>query len=86
MTELATEGGRQVQVEIQAHDQSGITAVIPYQVEIGDRVLNGTLSRCPDRSCFRGQLFVPATVRGRPRLRSVTLQDYLGNRQEVHLD
>jgi hypothetical protein len=80
------ESARRVIVEIEAHDDSGMTAGIPFRLAVGDEMREGIAGRCPDRRCYRAQIVLPATSRGLPRLRSLTLQDYLGNRQEIELD
>lgn len=78
--------GRTLRLEIGARDESGLTAGFPYRVRVGDAVFQGIAQRCPDRLCHRDRIALPATARGRPRLSSVTVEDYLGNRQEIALD
>ncbi len=73
-------------VEIKADDASGLVAGAPYRVEAGSFVHQGVAQRCPDRSCYRDRFILPAEEIVRARLSAVTLQDYLGNRQEVALD
>ena len=73
-------------VEIQAEDASGLVATAPYRVEVGGQVLDGVARRGEDRTRFWDRLRLPAQPQGRPRLSAVTLEDYLGNRQEIRLD
>ena len=78
--------GRTLRLEIGASDESGLTAGFPYRIRVGDQVFQGIAQRCPDRLCHRDRIVLPATARGRPRVSSVTVEDYLGNRQEIALD
>ena len=86
LVEEETRSGRTLRLVIEAKDQSGLTAGIPYSVQVGEVVYQGIARRCPDRRCHRDRIALPATASGRPRLISVTVQDYLGNRREIKLD
>ncbi|MBK1720837.1 FecR domain-containing protein [Thiocystis violacea] len=73
-------------VEIEARDESGLVAAVPYRIEAGSLVREGIAQRCADRVCHRDRLVLPAGQARHARLSAVILQDYLGNRREVRLD
>ncbi len=77
---------RLVVVEIVAEDPSGVVAAVPYRLEAEGFAHEGIATRSADRSTYQDRVVLPVGARGTPRLRSVTLRDYLGNHQEVDLD
>ncbi len=77
---------RTLLVEINARDKSGMTAGIPYSLQVGEYVHRGVASRDADRSCHRDRILLPPSAIGKAQLLSVDIQDYLGNRQEIQLD
>lgn len=78
--------GGPVVVEIMARDESELTAGVPYSLQAGDFVHRGIARRSPDKRYHRDRVAFPPTAVGQPRLRSVILQDYLGNREEIQID
>lgn len=75
-----------VVVEIMAQDESEVIAGVPYSLQIGELIHQGIARRSPDRCCHRDRVALPPSASGQPRPHSVTLQDYLGNRQEIEID
>lgn len=75
-----------VVVEISARDESEVIAAVPYSLQVGELIHRGIARRSPDRSCHRDRVALPPSSIGQPRLRSVILQDYLGNRQDIEID
>ena len=73
-------------VEIQAEDESGLVASVPYRVRSGDWVRQGLAQRCANRRCYRDRFLLPPGADPGVRLSAVTLEDYLGNRREVQID
>jgi len=78
--------GRTLVVEIEAQDASGLTAGIPYVLEVGKSIRSGVARRCVDGRCYRDRIALPTATPGQARLLSVTPQDYLGNRKEIQLE
>ncbi len=75
-----------LEVEIRAQDATGVVAAIPYRLEVQGDTHLGVARRCADRTCHRDRVLLqPAAIQS-ARLRSLVLEDYLGNRREVELD
>ncbi len=89
---LPAEGAdlRSLVVEIVAEDGSGVVAAVPYRLAVGDGERRGVAMRRADRASHQDLVVIPVDAGAgggaTPRLRSVTLRDYLGNRQEIDLD
>jgi len=77
---------RRLRVEIEAEDASGLTAGIPYSLQIGEALHQGIARRGSDRDGYEDWVALPPDLKAKPRLRSVQLQDYLGNRREVVIE
>ena len=75
-------------VEIEARDEAGVLAAIPYRLIRGDGSSHaGVARRDQDREVHRDQLtLVDESQEAAARLSAVTLIDYLGNRREIELD
>ncbi|EXJ13942.1 FecR domain-containing protein [Imhoffiella purpurea] len=77
---------RLLRVEIEAEDASGMTAGIPYRLDLGGRSRQGIARRGSGRNSYQDRVALPADSALGPRLRSVELRDYLGNRREVAIE
>ncbi|MFD2111708.1 FecR domain-containing protein [Thiorhodococcus fuscus] len=77
---------RRLRVEIAAEDASGLTAGVPYRLQIGETLHQGVARRGSERDDYEDWVALPADLTAKPRLRSVQLRDYLGNRREVVIE
>lgn len=77
-----TKGKQQARVVLKARDATGFVKAVPYTVEIGKFRQSGLLILSGADGRYTGSFQIPGGVRGRLKLSSVTLSDYVGNSKE----
>jgi hypothetical protein len=85
VSKQSVSGGGSVQVEVQASDDSGMTAGAKFTLEAGGYVHQGYLKLCPAKNCYTETLVLPSHTSGSVKLISVRLEDHLGNAEEYVL-
>jgi hypothetical protein len=76
-------GGEEIRVTVRAEDASDLVKASPFVIQIGDRTYKGYMTRSGAKKEYAGSFRVPNHVKGKVKLKSVTLSDYIGNEQEA---
>jgi uncharacterized protein YfaP (DUF2135 family) len=74
-------GGETLAILVKAEDVSGLKAGAAYELDIDGKSFQGYLKLCPARTCYEGELRLPANVAGKVYWVSLTLEDYAGNKK-----
>ncbi|QTA85730.1 Uncharacterized protein dnm_017440 [Desulfonema magnum] len=85
-------GGEKVRLRVRARDAAGLVRTAPFTVTIGEYTHSGYMMRSSSPSLRdRGDVGeyiawfrVPEKIKGKVKLKSITLSDYLGNTEEYH--
>lgn len=75
-------GGETINLTVKVKDDSEIKKAAPYNVKIGNFSYDGILKLDRQNSVYSGQFHVPENLKGKVKLNSVTLEDYIGNSKE----
>ncbi len=78
-------GGEKTKVTVQAKDVAGLAKIAPFTAQVGEYVHKGMMTRS-GQGAYIGLFQVPKHIRGRVRLKQVTLSDYLGNKREMRIE
>lgn len=71
--------GERVAIRVLASDKSGLKAAAFFVLLVGQTEHRGFLQKCPENACYQADFTVPNGSKGRISLKSVRLEDYLGN-------
>jgi hypothetical protein len=80
LTPTYASGGDTVRIEIKASDSNGLKAGGHYSLRVGEEIISAYLRLCPARTCYHGEVRLPANAKGKITLHSISLEDYAGNR------
>lgn len=75
-------GGETLTVTILAQDATGLGTAASFELQVGEEVIR-EVARLDATGGYRATLSLPPDARGTVRLRTVVLEDVLGNRQVV---
>lgn len=76
----------EVQIMLKVSDDSATKAGAPFELRVGNYTQQGYLRLCPQKDCYRAKVNLPPNIKGKPRLQSVILEDYLGNRKSYTVE
>ncbi len=89
---LRVRGGEKISLRVRASDAAGLVRTAPFTVKIGEYSHAGYMMRSNvpplkdrgDVGEYVTSFRVPEKIKGKVKLKSVTLSDYLGNTEEYH--
>jgi len=79
-------GGEEIRVTVRAEDVSDLVKASAFVIQIGNWTYKGQMVRSGAKKEYAVSFRVPNNVKGKVKLKSLALSDYLGNKQELRIE